>query len=125
MITVDPTAISFLQPSASSTGITPPSNLPKPTQEQEITTENTEESEAYPPVRSRIEEEVRRKPKPLTPFHLPAYAAPWIFVPAYAEVNFPTCSAVYVRHPTARSDYSEIPTPYEADGEVVRLAWEW
>jgi hypothetical protein len=61
----------------------------------------------------------------LTPFHLPPYAAPFIFVPAYIEVSFPTCSAVLVRHPTARAEYSEIPTPYEADGEVVRFAWEW
>jgi hypothetical protein len=61
----------------------------------------------------------------LTPFHLPPYAAPFLFVPAYAEVSFPTCSAVFVRHPTARAEYSEIPTPYEADGEVVRFAWEW
>lgn len=61
----------------------------------------------------------------LTPFHLPPYASPFIFLPAYAEVSFPTCSAVYVRHPTARPGYSEIPTPYDADGEIVRLAWEW
>ncbi|KAJ8519713.1 hypothetical protein ONZ45_g3367 [Pleurotus djamor] len=33
--------------------------------------------------------------------------------------------AIYVRHPTARPGYSEIPTPYAADGEVVRFAWEW
>jgi hypothetical protein len=61
----------------------------------------------------------------LTPFHLPHFASPWLFVPAYIEPNFATCSAVYVRHPTARPNYSEIPTPYDADGEVVRFAWEW
>ncbi|EPQ51589.1 alpha-L RNA-binding motif-containing protein [Gloeophyllum trabeum ATCC 11539] len=61
----------------------------------------------------------------LTPFNLPKYASPFLFVPAYIEVSFPTCSAVYVRHPTARPGYSEIPTPFDADGEVVRLAWEW
>ncbi|KAF8499956.1 alpha-L RNA-binding motif-containing protein [Gautieria morchelliformis] len=61
----------------------------------------------------------------LTPFVLPDYAAPFIFIPAYIELSFATCSAVYVRHPTARPGYSEIPTPYDADGEVVRLAWEW
>lgn len=60
-----------------------------------------------------------------TPFHLPDYATPFIFVPAYLEVSFPACSTVYLRHPTARPGYSEIPTPYDADGEVVRLAWEW
>jgi hypothetical protein len=65
------------------------------------------------------------KDKDLTPFNLPAYASPFIFIPAYLEVSFPTCSVIYVRHPTARPGYSEIPTPYDADGEVVRLAWEW
>ncbi|KZO90641.1 alpha-L RNA-binding motif-containing protein [Calocera viscosa TUFC12733] len=58
-------------------------------------------------------------------FHLPPYASPFLFIPAYLEVNFPTCSTVYVRHPTARPGYSEVPTPYDADGEVIRLAWEW
>ncbi|KAK7061754.1 S4 RNA-binding domain-containing protein [Favolaschia claudopus] len=64
-------------------------------------------------------------PEDLTPFHLPFYASPWLFIPAYLEVSFPTCSAVYVRHPTARPQYSEIPTPYDADGDVIRYAWEW
>jgi hypothetical protein len=62
---------------------------------------------------------------PFTPFYLPQYASPWLFIPAYIEPNFLTCSAIYVRHPTARPGYSEIPTPYDADGEVVRFAWEW
>lgn len=62
---------------------------------------------------------------PLTPFHLPAYAAPFIFIPAYIEVSFQTCSAIFVRRPTARFGYSEIPTPFEADGEIMRLSWEW
>jgi len=65
------------------------------------------------------------KREDLTPFTLPEFAAPFIFIPAYIEPSFVTCSAVYVRHPTARPGYSEIPTPYDADGEVVRLAWEW
>lgn len=61
----------------------------------------------------------------LTPFHLPPYASPFIFVPPYLEPYFATCSVVYLRHPTARPGYSEIPTPWDADGSVVRLAWEW
>lgn len=60
-----------------------------------------------------------------TPFFLPQYASPWLYIPAYIEVSFATCSAVYVRHPTARPGYSEIPTPYDADGAVIRFAWEW
>lgn len=58
-------------------------------------------------------------------FRLRPFAAPFVFIPAYLEVSFATCSTVYVRHPTARPGYSEIPSPYDADGEIVRFAWEW
>ncbi|TRM55979.1 hypothetical protein BD626DRAFT_587542 [Schizophyllum amplum] len=64
-------------------------------------------------------------PTQLTPFWLPPYASPWMFIPAYIEASFATCSFVYVRHPTARPGYSEIPTPYDADGDVMRFTWEW
>jgi hypothetical protein len=57
--------------------------------------------------------------------NLPDWSSPWLFIPAYLEVCYKTCSFVYVRHPTARPGYSEIATPFAADGEVVRLAWEW
>jgi len=66
-----------------------------------------------------------KKEVPGLPFDLPDYSAPFLFIPAYLEVSFPTCSAIYVRHPTARPGYSEIPTPYDADGEVMRLGWEF
>ena len=72
-----------------------------------------------------LEETTGRKQPELTPFYLPLYASPWLFIPAYIEPCFTTCSAIYVRHPTARPGYSEIPTPYDADGEVIRFAWEW
>ncbi|KIK63918.1 hypothetical protein GYMLUDRAFT_221070 [Collybiopsis luxurians FD-317 M1] len=82
----------------------------------------------FKPPRDEYTDDVNKDEKDkadLTPFHLPEYASPWLFVPAYIEPNFATCSAVYVRHPTARPGYSEIPTPYDADGEVIRFAWEW
>ncbi|KAF8598868.1 alpha-L RNA-binding motif-containing protein, partial [Ceratobasidium sp. AG-I] len=60
-----------------------------------------------------------------TSFSLPPFASPNLFIPAYIEPAFNTCSAVYVRHPTARPGYSEIPSPFGADGEVMRFAWEW
>jgi len=59
------------------------------------------------------------------PFHLPDFAAPFLFIPPYLEPSFQTCSVVYLRHPTAGPGRSEVPTPYEADGEVMRLAWEY
>lgn len=61
----------------------------------------------------------------MLPFHLPDYAAPFLFIPPYLEPSFQTCSVVYLRHPTAGPGRSEVPTPYEADGEVMRLAWEY
>jgi hypothetical protein len=64
-------------------------------------------------------------PTPKAFFSLPDYASPFLFIPAYLEANFKTCSAVYVRHPTARAGYSEIPSPYDADGQVMSLSWEW
>lgn len=115
MISVDPAAIRFLQEPGSSKaesgGEQPSDSEPK-----------TESSDLSQPNSSAKRASAKSS---LTPFNLPPYASPFIFIPAYAEVSFPTCSAIYVRHPTARPGYSEIPTPYDADGEVIRLAWEW
>jgi hypothetical protein len=53
---------------------------------------------------------------------LPYYASLHLFIPAYIEPSFSTYSAIYVRHPTARPGYSEIPTTYDADGALVWYA---
>ncbi|KAI0320498.1 hypothetical protein OF83DRAFT_1053049 [Amylostereum chailletii] len=139
MVSVDPTAISFLKPvkpkaeqkSSPSKAVESEGSVSSTAEDAEefssdeelSSTEAASSAEATPAVKEH-------KPKPkkadnLTPFNLPAYASPFLFVPAYIEPSFATCSAVYVRHPTARPGYSEIPTPYDADGELVRLAWEW
>jgi len=102
MVTVDPKAIRFLQPKTTETD---PDEV---------------DPDSHPP---SIAKDGAGSAQ--TPFHLPDYATPFIFLPAYLEVSFPTCSTVYLRHPTAKPGYSEIPTPYDADGEIVRLAWEW
>lgn len=114
MVSVDPASISFLQESA---------NV-KDGRAQNTDNNVVDAAEQSPP-RSPENVDEESSTEKLTPFNLPPYASPFIFLPAYAEVSFPTCSAVYVRHPTARPGYSEIPTPYNADGEIVRLAWEW
>jgi hypothetical protein len=110
MISVDPAAIRFLQ-------------------EPESSKAESSDTDSKPESSDPSQSSLSTKPASLgpssTPFNLPQYASPFIFIPAYAEVSFPTCSAIYVRHPTARPGYSEIPTPYDADGEVIRLAWEW
>ncbi|KAI0260762.1 hypothetical protein BC834DRAFT_508386 [Gloeopeniophorella convolvens] len=108
MVTVDPKVISFLQ-------------APPPPKAEEPSEEAAKEPSKGGPIIFAS----KTKGTELTPFNIPDYASPFIFIPAYLEVSFATCSAIYVRHPTARPGYSEIPTPYAADGEVVRLAWEW
>jgi hypothetical protein len=120
MVSVDPKFISFLRPN------TPSAEMSS----EELAAEELENERSVSPEGSELEGPSQAhsgsvKDNGLTPFNLPAYASPFIFIPAYLEVSFPTCSVVYVRHPTARPGYSEIPTPYDADGEVVRLAWEW
>lgn len=145
MFSVNPAAIDMLQPSATaqadaqqaeaeaSSQPPPPSaaeaeasseaqSEQAEASSEEASAEADEAAQASPPTKAKAP---KADPSKVLPFHLPDYAAPFLFVPPYLEVNFPTASAVYVRHPTAGPGYSEVPTPFEADGEVVRLAWEW
>ena len=120
MVSVDPKVISFLRPNAPSAE----------TSSEEPAAEGHKTEPSVPAEGSKLGGSSQSpsgsvRDNGLTPFNLPAYASPFIFIPAYLEVSFAACSVVYVRHPTARPGYSEIPTPYDADGEVVRLAWEW
>lgn len=119
MISVEPSAIRLFQK---------PRNWVKPDPDTPTTTQRaSKQTMPTPPATDSEHEEEERDEfgRPYTPFFLPPYAAPFLFIPAYLEVSFLTCSVIYLRHPTARPGYSEIPTPYEADGEVMRLAWEW
>jgi len=118
MVSVDPKSIRLLQTPATSTAHTAPT-----VREDSSQPTSTDSDSPFP--LSKVLSELDSEGKPLTPFQLPDYASPFLFIPAYIEVAFQTCSAIYVRHPTARPGYSEIPTPYDADGEIVRLAWEW
>ena len=120
MVSVDPKDISFLRPKASSA-----ETSSKELAAEELKIEHPVPAEGPELGGSSQAHSGSVSGNGLTPFNLPAYASPFIFIPAYLEVSFATCSVIYVRHPTARPGYSEIPTPYDADGEVVRLAWEW
>ncbi|RPD56555.1 alpha-L RNA-binding motif-containing protein [Lentinus tigrinus ALCF2SS1-7] len=140
MVSVDPKAIRFLQPEAEikeeaeaedaeAAESSPEESAADEGAEAEASAESAAESESSPKVAPSTSK-FAKKSKPsaatgLTPFHPPPYASPFLFVPAYLEPSFSTCSVIYLRHPTARPGYSEIPTPWDADGEVVRLAWEW
>ncbi|KAI1503037.1 hypothetical protein F5X99DRAFT_131630 [Biscogniauxia marginata] len=79
----------------------------------------------------RMEEHVREEEdnpvdpsKPYaTPWRPRPYMAPFAFIPRYLEVNQNVCSAVYLRHPVARSGQAEVPTPFPY--EVSQLAFNW
>ncbi|GAA5975413.1 hypothetical protein JCM11641_004256 [Rhodosporidiobolus odoratus] len=129
LLSVDPSAVTTLQPpkaheaaakTAKSAFPPPPPAADSPDSSAEASADASSESSPAPAAPSSSSS----GPNAL-PFHLPDYAAPFLFIPPYLEPSFSTCSAVYLRHPTARPGISEIPTPYEADGEVMRLAWEY
>jgi hypothetical protein len=110
MISIDPAAIRFLQlPKSSKAKLSDTDSKPQ----------SSDRSQSSPSTKT-----ASQGPS-LTPFDLPQYASSFIFIPTYAEISFPTCSAIYVRHPTAHPGNSEIPTLYDADGKVIRLALEW
>ncbi|KZT54260.1 alpha-L RNA-binding motif-containing protein [Calocera cornea HHB12733] len=132
MLSVDPSAIPFLRKDALKDTWTYGSIIGHPQSNESA--DGTEDSEDDASTSFPSAPDSKSEPTTMcsvvnsingTVFHLPPYASPFLFIPAYLEVNFPTCSTVYVRHPTARPGYSEIPTPYDADGELMRLAWEW
>lgn len=139
MITVDPKAVSFLKPQQAlenTVEMTEGSDARDKSSDQaesngDSQTPNTSEapssgspvSNANSTLASKTSSE--ESSTSLTPFNLPPYASPFLFIPPYIEPSFSTCSAVFVRRPTARYQYSEIPSPYDADGELMRLSWEW
>ncbi|KAL7748428.1 hypothetical protein RI367_006120 [Sorochytrium milnesiophthora] len=51
------------------------------------------------------------------------YQHPWMFIPEYLEVDFKTCSTVFVRAPMVKPGRCEIPSPFPP--EVHGLAHEW
>jgi hypothetical protein len=51
------------------------------------------------------------------------FQQPWMFIPEYLEVNFNTCSAVFVRPPMVKPGKCEIPSPFPPD--VHGLAHEY
>jgi hypothetical protein len=124
MVSVDPAEIRFLQEQPETPAKESENDDGVDSEGKEAKSEETP-SKAVESISAKPYSLAFRSKKGLTPFNLPDYASPFLFVPGYLEPSFKTCSVIYVRHPTARPGYSEIPTPYDADGEIVRFAWEW
>lgn len=74
-----------------------------------------------------IKEEEENPADPAKPYHTPwkprDYMSPFAFIPRYLEVNQNVCSAVYLRHPVARNETAEVPTPFGY--QVNQLAFNW
>ncbi|KND04176.1 mitochondrial 37S ribosomal protein NAM9 [Spizellomyces punctatus DAOM BR117] len=51
------------------------------------------------------------------------YMAPWMFLPAYLEVDYQTCSTVFLRTPLPQPDQVEVPSPFPPDWH--QLVYEW
>ncbi|CAO3689235.1 unnamed protein product [Umbelopsis ramanniana] len=51
------------------------------------------------------------------------FSQPFLFVPEYLEVNYNTCSTVFLRAPISRPGRTEIPSPFPA--ELHALAYEY
>lgn len=58
-----------------------------------------------------------------TPWQPRRYMSAFAFIPRYLEVNQNICAAVYLRHPVARRNYAEVPSPFPPN--VMQLAFNW
>ncbi|KAI8818098.1 uncharacterized protein EV422DRAFT_538732 [Fimicolochytrium jonesii] len=51
------------------------------------------------------------------------YMAPWMFIPSYLEVDYNTCSTVFLRTPLPQPNEVEIPSPFPPAWH--QLVYEW
>ncbi|RDW79659.1 hypothetical protein BP6252_04297 [Coleophoma cylindrospora] len=58
-----------------------------------------------------------------TPWRPRNYMSAFAFIPQYLEVNQNICAAVYLRHPVAKPNAAEVPSPFGED--VQQLAFSW
>ena len=58
-----------------------------------------------------------------TPWRPKDYMSAFAFIPRYLEVHSKICAAVYIRHPVARPNLAEVPSPYAP--EQLALAHNW
>lgn len=134
MFTVDPAMIPFINPPPAKEAKGASEKAEEDADEALANSENSDEpveaeaADSAAETEGAEEAEEKTTKKAIAPgsyFRLPDYAQPFIFVPAYLLPSYLTCSAVYVRHPTARAAYSEIPSPYDAAGPLMSMTWEW
>lgn len=111
---------------------------------EESVSDTTETSSDAPDSKSKESSAASALAPGVLPFHLPPFAAPFLFIPPYLDVSFRTCSAIYLHHPSLSQHIvrsrdndssggrrysqlmyrSDIPSPYPAHGDIFGLAWE-
>ncbi|KAG7561933.1 hypothetical protein FFLO_02662 [Filobasidium floriforme] len=120
LFSVDPQAIPMLSKQVAEQGKKQKQVVETPAESLESSGDPTSETSADT---EKSDSEIKPTSKSTSKdayFTLPPYAAPHLFIPAYLEPNFKTCACVYVRHPTARPGYSEVPSPYDADAPNMK-----
>lgn len=58
-----------------------------------------------------------------TPWRPRNYMSAFAFIPQYLEVNQNVCAAVYLRHPVARPNAAEVPSPFGEDTQQLAFTW--
>ncbi|ORY86774.1 hypothetical protein BCR37DRAFT_123560 [Protomyces lactucae-debilis] len=83
---------------------------------EEETAEPTEgEGEAATPTISKVTAKAQAWEEIGADSFIPKpFMSAFAFVPAYLQVDFETCSAVYLRDPVARPGHTEVPSPFPA-----------
>jgi hypothetical protein len=56
-------------------------------------------------------------------FKAQPYMSPWMFTPAYLEVDYNTCSLIFLRSPLPQPSRMEIPSPFPPSWH--QLVYDW
>ncbi|KAJ1949338.1 hypothetical protein FBU59_001185 [Linderina macrospora] len=51
------------------------------------------------------------------------YMQPWMFVPEYLEVNYNTCSTVFLHEPVTKPNATELPSPYPPEFHALAFKY--
>jgi ribosomal protein S4 len=56
-------------------------------------------------------------------FHYYPNMAPFMFIPEYLEVNYPTCSTIFLREPMPQPGRMEVPSPFPVEMHEMAFAY--
>ncbi|KAJ3016523.1 hypothetical protein HKX48_003998 [Thoreauomyces humboldtii] len=100
-----------------------PSSVPTLRKPTVLTTTTTTATDATSTTTSSTTTPSTGRKVPLLDFKPVSYMAPWMFIPSYLEVDYSTCSVIFLRSPLPQPDHVEVPSPFPP--EWHQLAYEW